>query len=311
MLAIRAERERENELDNFDFVLGDYKSASASSSRGSSSRGVRADRSAGNPEGAAATESKWDASLLKKVVLDRNDIWYSPPPAYPSDYAAVLDTAGPAADSSAHGGPSAEATTTASRDPFPAPVQPAHFSPALSSEADRDFILNHLPSATATQTISAQASGSGAAYHYGTSTSEEVQQLQQSEMVMRVLDLRNADSRGIRVANTARIIEAFGRHSSSDTAGAETSRGVDTGSTEVQAAILTHRIRQLSEHIARNPRDVSNRKSLRSLVMKRASLLKYFKRKETKKEGGHQVYFGLLEKLGIDAKAVEGEIIVK
>jgi small subunit ribosomal protein S15 len=68
----------------------------------------------------------------------------------------------------------------------------------------------------------------------------------------------------------------------------------------------------LAEHLANNPRDVHNRKTLRGLVMKRAGLLKYYKKRAEKKSGvREQRYLALLDKLGLHRKAVEGEVVVR
>jgi small subunit ribosomal protein S15 len=65
---------------------------------------------------------------------------------------------------------------------------------------------------------------------------------------------------------------------------------------------LTHKIRSLAEHLSANPKDNSNKRSLRSLVHKRQQILKYFARKEPLQ------YEPLLADLGLERKAVEGEI---
>ncbi len=52
----------------------------------------------------------------------------------------------------------------------------------------------------------------------------------------------------------------------------------DTGSTEVQIALLTERIREITEHLKRNPKDVHSRYGLIKLVSKRKKLLKYLQR---------------------------------
>ena len=67
----------------------------------------------------------------------------------------------------------------------------------------------------------------------------------------------------------------------------------DTGSPEVQIAILTFRIRELTEHIKKNPKDHHSGRGLLKMVGKRRGLLDYLK--ETDIEG----YRALIEKLGI------------
>lgn len=53
--------------------------------------------------------------------------------------------------------------------------------------------------------------------------------------------------------------------------------GVDTGSTEVQVAILTARIRELTEHMRTHKKDFHSRRGLLIMVGKRRKLLQYLK----------------------------------
>jgi len=54
----------------------------------------------------------------------------------------------------------------------------------------------------------------------------------------------------------------------------------DTGSSEVQIAILTHRIIDLTEHLKTHKKDHASRRGLLKMVGKRSSLLKYLMRNE-------------------------------
>ena len=54
----------------------------------------------------------------------------------------------------------------------------------------------------------------------------------------------------------------------------------DTGSTEGQIALFTHRIQHLSEHLKENRKDFNTERSLVRLVGKRRSLLDYLKSKD-------------------------------
>jgi len=67
----------------------------------------------------------------------------------------------------------------------------------------------------------------------------------------------------------------------------------DTGSPEVQIAILTKRIQLLTEHLKRHKKDIHSRYGLIKLVGKRKRLLNYLKREDLKK------YREVLQKLGI------------
>ena len=67
----------------------------------------------------------------------------------------------------------------------------------------------------------------------------------------------------------------------------------DTGSPEVQIAVLTARIQELTEHLKSNPKDHHSRRGLLKMVGQRRGLLAYLKK--TDLEG----YRTLIEKLGI------------
>ena len=67
----------------------------------------------------------------------------------------------------------------------------------------------------------------------------------------------------------------------------------DTGSPEVQVAILSERINNLTEHFKTHVKDNHSRRGLLKLVSQRRQLLDYLKRAN---EGS---YRGLIEKLGI------------
>ena len=67
----------------------------------------------------------------------------------------------------------------------------------------------------------------------------------------------------------------------------------DTGSPEVQVAILTYRIKDLTEHLKTNHKDHHSRRGLLKMVGKRRGLLDYIK------ENDVEEYRALIEKLGI------------
>ena len=67
----------------------------------------------------------------------------------------------------------------------------------------------------------------------------------------------------------------------------------DTGSPEVQVAILTERINQLTEHMRKNPQDKHSNRGLLKMVGKRRSLLDYLQKKDIER------YRALIAKLGI------------
>ena len=67
----------------------------------------------------------------------------------------------------------------------------------------------------------------------------------------------------------------------------------DTGSTEVQVALLTKKINELSEHFKVHKKDHNSRRGLLGMINNRRKLLKYLK---VKNEEGYQE---LIKKLGL------------
>ena len=67
----------------------------------------------------------------------------------------------------------------------------------------------------------------------------------------------------------------------------------DTGSAEVQIAILTERINRLSEHLKANSKDRASRRGLLQLIGRRKRLLSYMRRENAER------YPALIQRLGI------------
>ena len=67
----------------------------------------------------------------------------------------------------------------------------------------------------------------------------------------------------------------------------------DTGSPEVQIALLTERINELTEHLKINQKDHHSRRGLLKMVGKRRALLSYLKKNDI------ESYRNLIERLGI------------
>jgi small subunit ribosomal protein S15 len=83
------------------------------------------------------------------------------------------------------------------------------------------------------------------------------------------------------IQNKQEIIEKFAVHKG------------DTGSPEVQVAILTAKINSLGEHMNVHVKDFHSRRGLLAMVSRRRKLLDYLKRKDSKK------YTGLIKELGL------------
>lgn len=81
--------------------------------------------------------------------------------------------------------------------------------------------------------------------------------------------------------NKQKIIDDFATHKG------------DTGSPEVQSALLTEQIKNLTAHLKEHPHDVHSRRGLLSMVNKRRRLLQYLLKKDADR------YKGVIEKLGL------------
>lgn len=67
----------------------------------------------------------------------------------------------------------------------------------------------------------------------------------------------------------------------------------DTGGSSAQVAVLTERIKELTEHLKANKHDYMARRGLLQMVGKRRRLLRYIAKRDS------QAYLGLIQKLGI------------
>ncbi|TKA78276.1 hypothetical protein B0A55_04737 [Friedmanniomyces simplex] len=153
------------------------------------------------------------------------------------------------------------------------------------------------------------------------------QQSTAEEALSRIASLSLGNSQDRARVNTQRCIATFGRHETDKVltrvsrpdvsiavadAGQEAAAqhvipriGPDTGSSEVQIAILTAKIRTLAEFLqTRGTTDKMNKRSLRLLVHRRQKLLLYLKRKD---RGGSRWQF-CTEMLGLGEASWRGEI---
>lgn len=78
-----------------------------------------------------------------------------------------------------------------------------------------------------------------------------------------------------------KVIEKFGSHEK------------DTGSAEVQAAILSEEIRKLADHLKQHPKDNHSRRGLLGMVVRRKKLLDYLKKSDPERHAA------LAKKLGL------------
>ena len=85
----------------------------------------------------------------------------------------------------------------------------------------------------------------------------------------------------VTTADKARVVETYQR-----------AKG-DTGSPEVQIALLTERINSLTEHFKTNVKDLHSRRGLLTMVSQRRSLLDYLKRTKI------EAYRSVIDRLGL------------
>ncbi|KAI8089583.1 uncharacterized protein BX664DRAFT_333391 [Halteromyces radiatus] len=110
------------------------------------------------------------------------------------------------------------------------------------------------------------------------------------DTLRKMVSLQNGNAKAVQLWNVHQAIDWFKRKEG------------DTGSPEVQAAILTVRIHNLNSHLQQHKKDKHNYRQLRLMVHQRAKLLKYLKSKDATR------YHACLDGLGLEPRAVEGEI---
>jgi len=207
-------------------------------------------------------EARWTNCDLAKILLTEESVQATPAPA-PSPSTSTLEL-------------------------------PKHFNFGIENSA-KELLFQSLPAVSAQRpflnadlTINPQQWAEEQA-------AAEAEEMKKSNILARVVDMRNASARGIAYENRRRCVEAF----------SEAGKPGDTGRPEVQAALLTAKIRNLWTHLNAAPRDIHNRRSLRTLIHQRAKILRYLKGKDRGR------YHRVLARLGLEVGAVEGEIIVR
>lgn len=128
----------------------------------------------------------------------------------------------------------------------------------------------------------------------GTSLPEELakreqQEIEKRDILLRILTLRNADNVEKQKKLRELTLKEFQRFEG------------DTGSPEVQAAIMTVEIFNLMDHIKKNPQDLLHIRKARMLTQQRQRILRYLKRSDPQK------YFYTIEKLGLTDETVHME----
>lgn len=184
---------------------------------------------------------------------------------------------------------------------------PSHLSFGMEGGEDKKLLFGVLPALTVERGVTT----------FDEDTVERTkaamkEELQKANMFVRLVDLRNANAKGLAYENRRRIIAAFSTPEQPN----------DTGRPEVQgtrsslipprqqlptcsiAALLTYQIRNLWSHLLSFRKDVANRRALRQLVHDRAKVLRYLKRLDRDR------YEAILPRLGLDKGGVEGELVI-
>ncbi|KAJ3333150.1 30S ribosomal protein S15 [Blyttiomyces sp. JEL0837] len=130
------------------------------------------------------------------------------------------------------------------------------------------FVLVDAPKALTADDDFENFVGSMAVTHQQPGPKAAVKVDEQAEMVRRILSLENAGKRQINKWNRARVVELFGR------------KPFDTGSPEVQAAVLSVKIEAMRSHLEMHRKDMSSKRKLQAILSQRASMLKYLRRKD-------------------------------
>jgi len=214
-------------------------------------------------------EAKWRNCDLAKILVSEEEL------QIPTAAAADFDSTGQQ--------PPSDTTTT---------QLPTQFNFGIG-KADKELLFRDLPELSAQAVVLRYQQSNPETLASLHDQSQELEQLKLNQFA-KLVDLRNANAQGIAYENKRRIILAFSGQEGS----------YDTGSTEVQVALLTYRIRNLYFHLTKFRRDVGNRRGLRILVHRRAKLLRYLKQKH------RQRYDAVLERLGLEPASVEGELVL-
>lgn len=229
----------------------------------------------------------------------------------PTPFIESFDSAGQVAVST----PRVDEEGNPLEEPHPLPTSP-HILNNLVSQSEFEEAVTHAyvltkPTATDIGILSQEDLERKTEEH-------EKQHARAVEAVQRILDLQNGSSKDRRHANIRRCIETFGRHETdlklppkALSRGQEREEqpvrgGPDTGSSEVQIAILTVKIKKLADELGKPKayRDKVNKRNLRLLLHKRQRLLRYMERKER----GSPRWQHMVETLGLTEATYKGQI---
>ncbi|KAL4878645.1 hypothetical protein BJY04DRAFT_195311 [Aspergillus karnatakaensis] len=186
-------------------------------------------------------------------------------------------------------------------------IQPEELSKALEYSKNLTSPIENMNAATADP----QQAKEAAEQHFEAHKNAQ-------EAINRIVKMSNGNTGDQLRLRVQKCIEEFGRHNTDKTLPPKPASilhepvqktprvGPDTGSPEVQVAILTAKILNLSRHLETSNKDRHNKRNLRLLVHKRQKLLQYLRRKE---RGGPR-WKNLMETLGLSDASWKGEITI-
>lgn len=168
----------------------------------------------GYPRANNSESNAWDTSLLKSVLLDRNEIWGE----------TIKVVAGETAARTTGGSPQDQQQFLSNAPGTNSSYLPQHYNFGLNADT-ASLLTETLPAVSSMRSILGGEVSNDTIREKRVENAEK-EEAEKRERLLRIVDLRNAGAKGIEVENTRRIVEAFGRKEG------------DTGSPEVQGEFL-------------------------------------------------------------------------
>ncbi|KAK3314672.1 hypothetical protein B0H66DRAFT_605614 [Apodospora peruviana] len=245
-----------------------------------------------DPRGWAAAQARKAVNVKRQEELQslKAHEWGSPVHGIPTPFVESFDSAGQAPLST----PPVDEFGITIDKPHPLPTSP-HIKNFLLTKEEVEAAIEQSRKLT-TPLASEEPSVADPETEAAEAREHAARHAKAMTALQRIADLNHGSAKDRKHANIRRCIETFGRHATDQTLkrpapppvpGVEpvpkpVRAGPDTGSSEVQIAILTAKIRALAQKLEepKGKRDKNNKRSLRSLCHRRQRLLRYMERKE-------------------------------
>ncbi|KAK3684008.1 hypothetical protein B0T22DRAFT_268165 [Podospora appendiculata] len=245
-----------------------------------------------DPYGWAQAQQRKAANVKRQDELEkeRGEKWGSPVHGIPTPFVESFDSGGQQAFSK----PVLDEDGNVLEEPHPLPTSP-HIMNYLLTKEELEKAISHSEKLTE-PLVAEDRSTADPATEEENALEHAAKHAKAVAALQRIASLSNGSAKDIKHANIRRCIETFGRHHTDSALERPTPPpvvgvvptpkpvrgGPDTGSSEVQIAILTTKIRALASKLEgeKGHRDKNNKRSLRSLCHKRQRLLRYMERKE-------------------------------